>query len=100
MGSIHGEYCPGDYSINGAGRIKLVGVAQRIGRCGFHIGAVISVATSSAARRAVAEAYRILDMPFDPVTFGALADLSPDIDEDTLRAELRASIPELFAAQG
>ena len=100
VGGIDGEYCPGDYSINGAGRIKLVGVAQRIGRCGFHIGAVISVAASDAAGRAVGEAYRILGMPFDPATFGALADLSQDVDEATLRAELQAAILGPLAAHG
>lgn len=100
VGGIDGEYCPGDYSINGSGRIKLVGVAQRIGRCGFHIGAVISVAASEGARAAVSEAYRILGMPFDPATFGALADLSQDLDESTLRADLQAAILGPLAAHG
>lgn len=77
VGQVTGEYCPGDHSVNAHGRVKLVGVAQRIGRCGYHLGAVVSVAPSEAAREAVAEAYRILGFSFAPESFGALQHFAP-----------------------
>jgi len=98
VGEIDGEYCPGTYSVNAEGRIKLAGIAQRVGRCGYHLGAVISVRTSDRARTAVAEAYRIMDYPFCPATFGALSDFVPDLSFDALYQRLQDAIAgELIA---
>lgn len=97
VGEVAGEYCPGGYSVNAQGRIKLVGVAQRVGRKAYHLGAVISVVPSEAAKQAVAEAYRIYGFPFAPATFGALHDLVPGIGfgelRETLAAELGGLLP-------
>ena len=98
VGAIDGEYCPGDYSVNGEGRVKLAGIAQRIGRRGYHLGAVISVMPSGGLRDAVAEAYRILGLPFDPATFGALADLAPGLSFAMLRQRLRDAVVEKLLA--
>lgn len=43
VGQVAGEYCPGDDSVKAGGVLKLAGLAQRIGRRGYHLGAVISV---------------------------------------------------------
>ena len=88
IGAIEGEYCPGNYSVNGEGRIKLAGIAQRIGKRGYHLGAVIPVMPSDRVLAAAAGAYRILGYPFDPKTFGALADLVPDLSFVMLRQRL------------
>ncbi|MBL8790491.1 MAG: hypothetical protein JNM45_08325 [Rhizobiales bacterium] len=86
VGEVAGEYCPGDYSVNAGGRVKLAGLAQRIGKHGYHMGAVISIAPSPAARDAVTEAYRMMDIPFAPETFGAITDLAPGVSaEETCR---------------
>jgi lipoate-protein ligase A len=85
IGALDGEYCPGDYSVSGTGRVKLAGLAQRIARGGYHMGAVISVARSDEAKSAVAEAYPMLGLPFDPQTFGSVADLVPDADFSAVR---------------
>ena len=77
VGEIAGEYCPGDYSVNAEGRIKLAGLAQRIGKQGYHMGAVLSIGHSEAARAAVAEAYAMMSIPFESATFGSMADLVP-----------------------
>ena len=94
VGAVDGEYCPGGYSVNGAGVIKLAGIAQRIARRGYHLGAVISVMPSGRARDAVAEAYRILGLPFNPTTFGALADVAPALSFAVLRQRLRDAVSE------
>ena len=85
VGQVAGEYCPGAFSVNAGGRIKLAGLAQRVRRNGYHLGAVISVARSDAARAAVAEAYRVLEIPFDPATFGAMTELIPVLSYDAAR---------------
>ncbi len=77
VGAVPGEYCPGDYSVNAGGRIKLAGLAQRVVKHGFHMGAVLSIAPSPSARDAVADAYRMFGLEFDPATFGAASELLP-----------------------
>jgi len=92
IGALEGEYCPGDHSVNGAGRVKLAGIAQRIGRRGYHVGAVISVMPSDQAKAAVATAYRVLGVAFEPATFGAIADLKPDVSFGAFRNAVLASL--------
>jgi octanoyl-[GcvH]:protein N-octanoyltransferase len=96
VGQVDGEYCPGDYSVNAGGAVKLAGVAQRIGRCGYHLGAVISVTPSPGALAAVADAYRILGFPFAPDTFGALAELAGSADHARVRAALLGTLSPLL----
>ena len=98
VGAIEGEYCPGSYSVNGEGRIKLAGVAQRIGRCGYHLGAVISVTASDRAKAAVADAYRILGFPFAPTSFGAVSDFVPQSSFTSLRQRLQDAVAEKLIA--
>jgi lipoate-protein ligase A len=92
VGQVEGEYCPGDYSVNAEGRFKLVGVAQRVGRKGYHLGAVISLETSDRAREAVAEAYRIYGFPFVPESFGSIVDLVGEVPFPAFRAALLAAL--------
>lgn len=92
LGPVAGEYCPGAYSVSDAGRIKLAGLAQRIGRRGFHVGCVISVLPSESACTAVASAYRILGIPFLPETFGSVACAHREVAFDDLRTRLSTAI--------
>lgn len=94
VGGVTGEYCPGDYSVNGMGRVKLAGVAQRIVRRGYHLGAVIAVERSPTVMNAVTTAYRIYDFDFNPKTFGAVADFA-SISFTELRSALLKAIPIL-----
>lgn len=99
VGEVRGEYCPGDHSVNIRGAVKLAGVAQRIGRRGYHLGAVVSVRSSAAARQAVAEAYRILGLPFDPSTFGALSEFSELASHGLLRDRLHEALAGLVSLE-
>ena len=94
IGELPGEYCPGSYSVNGAGRFKLAGLAQRIRKRAYHMGAVIAVAPSKPAKAAVEEAYRMLGLPFDPATFGSVADLADDLSFPRMREALLDSLLE------
>lgn len=65
------------------------GVAQRVDRRAYHLETVISVVPSEAAKRAVAEAYRIYDA-FAPATFGALHDFVPGLGFNESSVDLAA----------
>lgn len=79
VGAIPGEYCDGAYSINAAGRRKIVGVGQRITRFGYLLSAVISVRESADVCRALERGYAELALDFDPATVGSLAEVAPDV---------------------
>ena len=99
VGEIDGEYCPGDYSVNARGAVKLVGVAQRIGRRAYHLGAVISVAPSTEACGAVAEAYRILGFPFEAETFGSIAGEVSGVTSIALKDALLEGVSRLLPVE-
>jgi hypothetical protein len=96
LDQVAGEYCPGDYSVNAGGILKLAGLAQRIGRRGYHMGAVISVAPSLASQEAVATAYDLLGFPFAPESFGAVQDTAMEASFAELRAALLEEISRLL----
>ena len=47
IGAVPAEYCPGDFSVNAEGRIKLAGVGQRMVKGAAHVGFVILVSGSA-----------------------------------------------------
>ena len=77
IGEISGEYCPGDYSVHYGGRIKLMGVGQRLARHAAHVGGVVVVNGSADLRDLLARVYAALALEWNPSTAGALADVVP-----------------------
>lgn len=96
VGELRNEYCPGKYSINAEGRVKLVGIAQRMNRRCVHMGAIIAIERSRRACSAITEAYDAMGLPFDPATYGAVADLVPTLSYATACAAMRQSITADF----
>jgi lipoate-protein ligase A len=92
VGEIPGEYCPGEYSVHHAGRIKLMGVGQRLARRAAHVGGVVVVDHSSEVRDILVDVYSALRLPWDPATAGALTDVRPGI---TLQAAADAVLQQL-----
>jgi octanoyl-[GcvH]:protein N-octanoyltransferase len=86
------EYCPGKYSVNAEGRIKLVGVAQRLNQHCLQMGAVVSVARSDKAFAGIVEAYRAMRLNFDAKTYGAIVDLQPTLTYADARSALREAV--------
>lgn len=82
IGAIPGEYCPGRHSISVAGRLKVVGAAQRVVRGGALLSAVLVVQRGDPVREVLIDAYRALDVPFAPSTAGALDDVIDGITVD------------------
>jgi octanoyl-[GcvH]:protein N-octanoyltransferase len=79
VGEIPGEYCPGSYTVSAAGRLKLVGSAQRVVRGGALLSAFILVGGGDRLRAALFDVYRALDLAWRPATAGALDDVAPGV---------------------
>lgn len=99
IGELPNEYCSGKFSINAEGRIKLVGIAQRMNRRCIQMGAIIAVERSEKACAAIADAYDALGLAFDATTYGAISELQPLLTYNDVRDALLSSIrPTLLLA--
>lgn len=94
VGPLPGEYCPGAYSINGGGRVKLVGTAQRAVQGGGLLSGVVVVRHSEPLKGVLTDVYSALDMTWEPATVGALDEFAPLSIADTRAALVRALAPE------
>ncbi len=92
IGEVSGEYCPGEFSINHAGRLKLMGVGQRLVRRAAHVGGVIVVQQTALLLRALIPVYRALDIEWRPGTAGSLGDVQPSVTNDDVLAALKAEL--------
>jgi octanoyl-[GcvH]:protein N-octanoyltransferase len=79
IGELPGEYCPGQWSVNAAGKVKVMGVGQRLVRRAAHIGGVVVVDDGDRIRDVLIPVYRALGLDWDPRTAGSLADRSPGL---------------------
>lgn len=91
-GPVAGEYCPGEWSVNGEGRIKLAGIGQRMIKGAVHVGFVIVASGSDAIRSALVPVHDALDLEWDPATAGAADDLLPGLTVDDVEAALLARL--------
>jgi lipoate-protein ligase A len=91
VGAIPGEYCPGDYSVND-GRIKLVGIAQRVVRHAACTQGVLVVRGGDSVRAVLEPVYAALGLDWDPATAGDLADIVPGMTMDAALGALRAAL--------
>jgi lipoate-protein ligase A len=100
IGAIADEYCPGSYSINSAGTLKVSGLAQRVVRGAALTSAVIVVGNGDRIRSVLVDVYRELGVEWDPATAGALEDHHAGVSvADVERALLAAFAGEpLWAA--
>jgi lipoate-protein ligase A len=90
VGEIPGEYCPGAYTVSAAGRIKLVGTAQRAVRGGALLSAFVLVAGGERLRAVLFDVYRALGLSWDPTTAGALDDAAPGVSIDAVEEAILA----------
>lgn len=87
LGEIPGEYCPGEFSVNLAGRVKVMGVGQRVIRGAAHVGGVLTIGQTGLLRASLIPVYEALEIDFDPDTAGGLMDFDPSISvADVIRA--------------
>jgi lipoate-protein ligase A len=96
IGAVAGEYCAGDWSVNVGGRVKVMGVGQRLVRNAAHVGGVVVVDDGYRIRDVLIPIYRSLQIDWDPRTAGSLADRSPGLDNDRVAEAITRQLEETF----
>jgi len=87
VGELPGEYCPGEFSVNLEGRVKVMGVGQRVIRGGAHVGGVLTVGGSDELRATLRGVYDALGLEFRGESAGCISDFDSSLGvEDLLRA--------------
>jgi lipoate-protein ligase A len=94
IGEIPGEYCPGEFSVNLGGRVKVMGVGQRVIRGGAHIGGVLTVGQTGLLRQTLAEIYEALGLEFDEQTAGGITDVDESLDCEQVIAAMLEELSE------
>jgi octanoyl-[GcvH]:protein N-octanoyltransferase len=96
VGEVAGEYCPGAFSVNARGRVKLVGTAQRMVRGAWLFSAVLIFADADLLRPGLAAVHRALDLPFDERVVGCVVDEAPSVTLDLVEAVVLSAYDARF----
>jgi octanoyl-[GcvH]:protein N-octanoyltransferase len=84
VGEVPGEYCPGAFTVNAAGRRKLIGSAQRLVRGGWLLSTVVVIDEAANLRRVLENVYGALELDWDPGTMGAVAEEAPGVSVESV----------------
>ena len=90
LGSVAGEYCAGDYSVDLAGRAKLVGLAQRVRAGRWFLGASVVCEDPEPVRAVLTDVYAWLELAFDPATVAVPGPPVAEVEAALLSASPRS----------
>jgi octanoyl-[GcvH]:protein N-octanoyltransferase len=79
VGPVPREFCPGEFTVNARGTVKLVGTAQRVLRHASLLAASVAVSGADRLRAVLVDVYAALELDMDPATVGAVADEVPGV---------------------
>jgi lipoate-protein ligase A len=96
VGEVPGEYCPGKWSVNVAGKTKVMGAGQRLIRGASHVGGVLVVDLGERIRDVLIPVNRALGIDWDPRTAGSIADRSPGLDNRVVAAAVTRALERRF----
>jgi octanoyl-[GcvH]:protein N-octanoyltransferase len=97
VGEVPGEYCPGAYSVNARGGVKLSGIGQRMIRGGAHLGGVVVASGGQLVARALKPVYAALELEWDPSTSGDVsAELGREVDPGEIEEALIAELAKTY----
>jgi hypothetical protein len=82
--------------VNARGRVKVMGVGQRLVLHAAHVGGVVVVDGADAVREALVPVYAALGLSWDPATVGALAGEAPGITWDRAFGAVRTAFERRF----
>jgi uncharacterized peroxidase-related enzyme len=91
VGPVPREFCPGEFTVNARGAVKLVGTAQRVVRHASLLAASVAVVGAERLRAVLVDVYAALELDMDPATVGAVAEDVPGVGvDDVARAVVAA----------
>jgi octanoyl-[GcvH]:protein N-octanoyltransferase len=88
VGEVDREYCPGRYSVNARGAVKLAGIGQRIIGGGSHTGVILVVDGERRVNEVLAPVYGALGLDWDPAATGSVMTEAPSASWDAVRDAL------------
>lgn len=103
VGEIPGEYCPGEFSVQGPAPghpVKLAGSAQRVVKGAWLFSTHVVVADAAPLGAVLTDVYGALGIQMDPRTVGAAEDVHPGASVDGFVAALRAEYADWAAERG
>lgn len=96
IGEVPGEYCPGDFSVNARGEVKLAGIGQRMIRGAAHVGMVIVASGSDQLRHVLEPVHAALELEWNPATVGAAEDEVATAGRDRIELALLERIKSQY----
>jgi len=97
VGEVPGEYCPGAYSVNARGAVKLAGIGQRMIRGGAHMGGVVVASGGREVARVLEPVYRALELDWKPATSGSVSEeIGREVDPGELEEALIAELAKRY----
>ena len=103
VGEIPGEYCPGEFSVQGPAPghpVKLAGSAQRVVKGAWLFSTHVVVADASPLRAVLTDVYRSLGLEMDPRTVGGADDVRPGAAVPAFTVALRDEYAAWAQGQG
>jgi octanoyl-[GcvH]:protein N-octanoyltransferase len=95
VGPVPSEFCPGEFTVNARGAVKLVGTAQRVLRHASLLAASVAVSGAERLRAVLVDVYAALELDWDPATVGAVGD-EAGVSVD----EVEAAVLDTYEARG
>lgn len=95
VGRVPDEFCPGDFTVNARGAVKLVGTAQRVVRHASLLAGSVVVRDADRLREVLRDVYRALDLDWDPRTAGGVADEVAGVTVD----DVECAVLEAYGAR-
>ena len=90
VGEVPGEYCPGRYSVNARGTVKLAGIGQRVVAGGAHTGVVLVVSGEGRINDVLGPVYDALGLAWEPEVTGSVDAERPGTSWDAVREAVLA----------
>jgi lipoate-protein ligase A len=85
VGEVAGEYCPGRYTVNARGAVKLAGIGQRVVGGGSHTGVVLVVEGEDRINAVLEPVYAALALDWDPAASGSVRTESRSANRTSIR---------------
>jgi lipoate-protein ligase A len=92
VGDVPGEYCPGEFSINARGAVKLIGTSQRAVRGARLLSGMLPLAGVERFTDVLLAVNAALELDWDPATFGTLATEVPRMPRPMVERALIAAL--------